>query len=766
MKRQSFSKVTFGQDDPVPSDFLLDLRQQIVGRHEPVAPKTKKHRQSLKLNWHWPRWRIGFKVRRPNIGWPRWRMAKTQLKISWPIIKLHRPVLLRIRLRRPQAVKPIFGFLILCLVLILPFKLVTYIQDLRGMTSRVVNASSDGLTDLKSAGQLLANRDFLSASDKFNQASANFNQAQRDLQGVQSWLWQLALVVPTSQTRLAASAPLITQAGDLAGQVGNDLTVLVDGVTNNLSNKDTLAIIGQINVDSQRAWQDSQTLNQVIKKINPTTLPQGYRDQLIDWQAKLQLLSETLQQTVYWSQASLDLLGDKMDRRYLVVFQNNAEARATGGFVGSYALLDLSRGKIKNLEIPKGGSYDTNGNLRRFVNPPLALRLVDTYWKFWDANWWPDWPTSARQLAWFLAESNGPTVDGVIAITPDVLEDLLEITGPIDLTTEHGLIITADNFRYVVQDNVENKVSGDNQPKKIIGDLAAAVMAKLPSSLIDQRQVIQLVSKLSKEISTRHILFYFNNQEIQQSWEKTGLSGQLSELEDGQDYLQVVNTNIAGGKTDLRIRQTIEQSIELQSDGSVINDVTIVREHTGEKSEGLYGVRNVDWLRLYVPEGSQLLLADGFSQPESHFFQSSDSSAENLPAIQDGEGLASIDAASNTLVYQELGRTVFANWSMVDPGQTAKLHFRYRLPFNLLDNSRAGWLAKVRARLGLSQFSRYQLIIDNQSGQAPTTWRVRWTWPTAWNLLWSSPAEIIADNWQADQLVNHRVAGLLFQVNK
>ncbi len=736
----------------------MDLRQQIEEvKEKPIKVKSVKIKSAK------------FKLTKAKLA----KAKPVPVLKSAPVVKKTVTAIkkkpahkLRIKLIKPKTLKPIAVLLGIFLLLILPFKLIAYFQDLQSMRANVVNASNSGLNDLKSAGQLLANRDFLSASEKFDQASTNFNQAREDLSNVQSWLWQLALVVPTSQTRLAASAPLIAQAGELSGKLGNDLTVLADNLNQNLAQQNLITTIKTINQDSQQAYNNSRKLSQIIEKINPVTLPQGYRQQLADWQNKLVILEKTLQQTVYWSGASLDILGEKIDKRYLLVFQNNAEARASGGFVGSYALLDLSQGKIKNLEIPKGGSYDTEGGLRRFVNPPAALKLVDNNWKFWDSNWWPDWPTSAKQLAWFLAESNGPTVDGVLAITPDLLEGLLTITGPIDLSTEHGLVVDATNFRSTVQDHVENKVSGQDQPKKIIGDLAMKILEKLPGSLGEQKNVATLLKVISEQITSRHILCYFNNKNIQEKWESLGWSGKLVNLEKGQDYLQVVNTNIAGGKTDLKIRQTVEQKIEIQPDGRVINDVTIIREHTGEKREGLYGVRNVNWLRLYVPEGSQLISADGFSTPEQKFFKASDPMAEDLAVIKNGEGLARQDEASGTLVYDELGRTVFANWSMIDPGQTAKLHFRYQLPFNLLEEKQGSWLNKIRAMLGLNKFGRYQLLIENQAGQKANTWKISWAWPSSWRLIWSSPEAVSGHDWLINKVANRQAAGLLFQIDK
>ncbi|HQB50741.1 MAG TPA: DUF4012 domain-containing protein [bacterium] len=750
MKRPAQNNIIYSQDEPSQSDFVLDLRQQIeTVKEKPIKVKPVKIKPV--------------------------KVAKIKLNKSksTPVVKKTvRPVKaksvskVRFKLIKPKTLKPVATLIGIFLLLILPFKLIAYFQDLQSMRVKVVSASSSGLNDLKSAGQLLANRDFLSASEKFDQASANFSQAREDLGDVQSWLWQLALVVPTSQTRLAASAPLIAQAGDLSGKLGNDLTILADNLNHGLAQQDLITTIRTVNQDSQRAYDDSRKLSLVIEKIDPVTLPQGYRQQLSNWQNKLSLLEKTLEQTVYWSKASLDILGEKMDKRYLLVFQNNAEARASGGFVGSYALLDLSQGKIKNLEIPKGGSYDTEGGLKRFINPPAALKLVDSNWKFWDSNWWPDWPTSAKQLAWFLAESSGPTVDGVLAITPDLLESLLTITGPIDLSAEHGLIVDANNFRATVQDHVESKVSGEQQPKKIIGDLAMKILEKLPTALGEQKNIATLLKVVSEQITSRHILCYFNNKEIQERWESLGWSGKLVNLEKGQDYLQVVNTNIAGGKTDLKIRQTIEQKIEIQSDGRVINDVTIIREHTGEKREGLYGVRNVDWLRLYVPEGSQLIAADGFSVPDQKFFKANDPLAEDLSLVKNGEGLARQDKASGTLVYDELGRTVFANWSMIDPGQTAKIHFRYQLPFNLLEEKQGNWLNKIRAMLGLNKFSRYQLLLENQAGQKANAWKVSWLWPSDWRLIWSSPENINNNEWLINKVANRQAAGLLFQIDK
>ena len=41
-----------------------------------------------------------------------------------------------------------------------------------------------------------------------------------------------------------------------------------------------------------------------------------------------------------------DIFGGNGPRRYLLVVQNNAESRGTGGFIGSYAIITAENGKL------------------------------------------------------------------------------------------------------------------------------------------------------------------------------------------------------------------------------------------------------------------------------------------------------------------------------------------------------------------------------------------------------------------------------------
>jgi hypothetical protein len=434
------------------------------------------------------------------------------------------------------------------------------------------------------------------------------------------------------------------------------------------------------------------------------------------------------------------LLGFEYDKRYLLVFQNNTEMRASGGFIGSYALMDIRNGQIKNLEVPGGGSYDTEGGLYEMIEPPKPLSLLRPLWYFWDANWWPDWPTSARKLMWFLERSSGPTVDGVISLTPTAVERFLEITGPIDMTEQYGIEFTAENFWDETQALAERKPDKTNSPKAVIGDLMNKLLEDL-DELLNRDSILSLFETGERNLSEKHILFYFTDQELQSLVEDMGWAGRIRDTD--WDYLQVVNSNIGGQKSDKRMKQEIRHTAEIGDDGVIINTVEIIRTHTGSPDEEFAGARNVNWLRMYVPEGSRLISASGFEQPPEKLFEQAPEGARQDPYVAQTEGNARVHKESKTCIYAEQGKTVFANWVQVDPGKSVTARFVYELPFRLvLPEGNGGIMEKA-----IDFFNPYQarpipyaLLVQKQPGAKTSAFSSRLKLAGGYEQIWQYPA--------------------------
>jgi len=683
--------------------------------------------------------------------------------------------------------QPVVPFIFVLIIIIIPIKLLTYFEflDINKLENKILSSSAVAINSLFSATEAASKMDFKSADSKFKDAGTNFVVAEEELNKINDSLLSLAALSNNPKLKLAAESKNFLRAGAIASSLGQNLVLATNSLYSG-DKEDFSVALDKFTYYGEMAVTNAKELNIEIEKINPKNLPEQYQEKFISISKQSTLLSANLEAFVNAGTKFKDLLGATQDKRYLLVFQNNSELRASGGFLGSYALVDIRDGKIRNLEVPGGGSYDTEGGMNIRVVAPKALWLVNPLWHFWDANWWADWPTTAKNLMWFYEKSDGPTVDGVISLTPTVIERLLEITGPIDLTKEYGLTIDSNNFLDITQKIVEQKnlvkinpesvvgvptssimiksalpikqgleVNSDNKPKKIIGDLMSKILEILPKKL-NQENLVKILSLFESSMDEKQILFYFTDPKLEAEVAKRNWAGEIKNAD--KDYLMVVNTNIAGQKSDLMMTEKIEQTSVVSPDGSIIDTVKITRTHNGVKNEVMTGVRNVDWLRVYVPEGSQLIKAEGFESPDAKYLNQVPDPGWQENDLVKNENNAPLDPISGTKIYNENNKTVFANWSMVDPGESSVITIQYRLAFNFLDKiPEKNWLNKINELLNPKQniLIPYSLMIQKQPGAKASEFSSQLILPANWQIFWRYPNTIIGSNgWQISDELN------------
>ncbi|MDP3837019.1 MAG: DUF4012 domain-containing protein [bacterium] len=653
--------------------------------------------------------------------------------------------------------RSLFAFVAALIFIILPFKLLAYfkILDFSGLKDNIVSSSFSAFDNLAAASDEASSLDLAAAGNSFGRAASDFSAAQKELGRVDDWLFSLAAFSRDPQIKLAASGKKFLAVGLAGAAFGQHLSAAGEVFLSEHGDRSWGKLIDAFVEHGTPALASARDLQTVLNDIQVSDLPLDYQERFTSYKRQADLAVDAMSTLLNSAQEIKEFIGVSHDKRYLLVFQNNTEMRGSGGFLGSYALVDIRDGRIRKLEVPAGGTYDTEAGMTSYIRSPKPLWLVNPRWYLWDANWWPDWPTTARSLMWFYEKSDGPTVDGVISFTPDVLENLLRITGPIDLRPEYELTVDADTFWELIQATVEKPNlqlthpeavaslpdSPKNQPKKIIGDLMAKILERLPEVLTAENAPA-LVGALEKNLSAKNIMLYFTDPSLQEKVSRYHLDGAM--LPAKQDYLLVAHTNIAGQKSDRRMEEKITHSAEILMDGTVIDTLTIHRTHTGIKNEVLTGVRNVDWLRVYVPEGSQLLEASGFDVPDASYFEEPEADWQDYSFVAETEGKATSDLRSGTRMYTENGKTVFANWVMTDPGKTSVTRFRYRLPFKvqkneIKDNNKL--LAKIDSILNGEPAERltYSLLWQKQPGAKPAQTESKLLLPPTWKQVWNYP---------------------------
>ena len=663
--------------------------------------------------------------------------------------------------------KSLVGFAIVCFILILPFEAAFVYKAGKYEKGKVLGQTTSAIEELKAGGANVIDNNLIEAGKHFNKSFENFKHAQQTLDDSNSMLVKVLKNIPADGGIVSSGDNLLSFGENISKAAcrlnGSFGTILESQDT--IFTKNSVVINGE-NVSSFAfrkgfltevkdslksiilAKKDLEAAEENLNKIKLNALNNEQRQILLLIKEKLPDIISIIGDFYELLDASVEILGDDNFKRYLFCFQNNYELRATGGFIGSFAVMDIDQGRIKRIDIPEGGSYDVRGGLTDMISAPIPLHLISPLWQFHDTNWWPDFPTSARKLMEFYEISGGSTVDGVVAITPEIIIDLLKITGPIEME-EYGKIVDADNFMWTAQYYVELEYDQDeNKPKKFITDVAEKLINRL-SSQFEQGSinVMDIFAILGKAVESKGLQVYFVEQKAQKVAEKYSLSGAIRKSPG--DYLMVVNSNIAGGKSDSVISQSIKLNTTIKEDGTAINNLMIMRAHNGDQEDYFQRVRNVNWVRIYVPEGARLISAQGFRNPDNNFFQEPEAKLGIDQDLAELDSRFKIDEFSKARIYSQFGKTVFAGWSMVDVGETTIIKLEYELPFKIKANDVGGereqpdLMDSIVANLNNDteiaddSFCSYLLLMQKQAG-IESQFSHSLSKPSNWNSVWKN----------------------------
>jgi hypothetical protein len=205
-----------------------------------------------------------------------------------------------------------------------------------------------------------------------------------------------------------------------------------------------------------------------------------------------------------------------------------------------------------------------------------------------------------------VAPAEMKPVSGIFAIDTVVLEELMEITGSV---TVNGVTYSSDNVVLELETIASLTLAEQQGRKRVLGDLMEAMLVNLFES--DKNIWPQLIEKGVDLAVRKHLLVYLEDPEAQELVEEYGIGGIIQEPVMG-DYAYLVSTNLGGDKTNWFVDKTVTHAL-LEEEGRWKKTVTV--EYNYPHPDGKYSAfvtRFRDWLRLYVPAGSELIASDGF----------------------------------------------------------------------------------------------------------------------------------------------------------
>lgn len=323
-----------------------------------------------------------------------------------------------------------------------------------------------------------------------------------------------------------------------------------------------------------------------LNQIDASALMPQVATPLIHARDQLQEVTGGLDAAASASEITPGMLGANAPRNYLLMIQNNAETRASGGIPGALAVLNFDGGK---LTLGAQGSATDVGMMSPSlpVDPEQQQIYSGRLGKYMqDVNLTPDFPTAASTAQGMWERKTGQHVDGVISIDPVALGYILDATGPVKIT--HPELIA------LASRGLPTELTGQNVVKTMLSD----VYAKIPQPKLQDAyfagvaqetftalsngkgEAKGLIKGLTKGVEEGRVLVWSGLPAEQSVISKYSMSGSIAGPSVAPAQFGIYFNDGTGAKMDYYVKRTVQLVKECAKDGYEQTTVRVTSTNT------------------------------------------------------------------------------------------------------------------------------------------------------------------------------------------
>ena len=278
------------------------------------------------------------------------------------------------------------------------------------------------------------------------------------------------------------------------------------------------------------------------------------------------------------------LVGANGPSRIFLAVDTPAEIRSGGGVVGNYGIIEGDNGHLALGQFGRDTQLNAAGDvghrslagLTTFVARYGALQPT-VYWQNVLAS--PDFPLDAQAIERLYPQSGGVPINGVVALDPFGLADLLKVVGPITVPS-WPTPITAENAPSILLHQEYDRLSGASRVA-FLGQVATTAWLRLSTGHLPGLSA--LAHALGPAIAGRHLMMASTNPAIERDLVALGAAGVMSRPK-GADFLGVTDTNVTGNKIDYYLRRSIAYVVHVSSSGALRAKVTVTLHNLAPSS--------------------------------------------------------------------------------------------------------------------------------------------------------------------------------------
>lgn len=552
--------------------------------------------------------------------------------------------------RKWKRIRCVFFILFLCLVFILSF-IGPFVYKLY----TIYTQGKEAQTGIQSGIDSLMNGDFETAHEQIHTAQKQFDKTYKDFQ-IFNYIEPISRFNYIENNRLAINNLLqasthVSQSAEYVSSISLQMTSILKKYRTtsfkNISIEEKTEILDFI-------MQLDSELSDVINQINigllllhqiPSENISEYLKEPIN--VSLEKIEATKKQATMlhdFVQLVPEFVGYPTEKKYLVLLLNNTELRPGGGFIGTYATIQIKDAEIKDLEVHDVYHLDKNAPDDYAVTPPEPLKKylkIDKLY-FRDSNWSPDFLISAQNALSLYHQEGGviTNFDGVIALNPTTVGRILDYFGGI---TYNGITYTSDNLVDILEYKVEQEFAQQGiaveDRKQIIGFITSELVAKIKQAHI--QDYLHLIELMHTSFEQKDIMMFTKNDFLAQKLSEQNWDGHI--IHTPGDYLMIVDANVASLKTDAVMKRLATYSLQQVNDDYMV-DLTLRYTNTG--TFDWKTTRYNSYTRIYTSPENKLISADGVQVVEQ----------------------------------TENNKNVFGFYWTIEPGTTKTIHLKYLIP--------------------------------------------------------------------------------------
>lgn len=392
------------------------------------------------------------------------------------------------------------------------------------------NELQQAVSSVQGLQQTIVDSDKSKREEQVNTFSDHVSKAYKQ---TSSPLWQLASVVPYAGDDISAVRTMVAAMENISSQALPQLLQAADNIDlNNVHVENGTIEISGLEASQRPLQIADDTIDKATREVKTVkAVKTPHIAQVADALKTAETYCEKLDSVVHSLNSIVQVLPSMLGteshandapRNYLILAQTNAEARPSGGLTGSLGLVTVQGGHVSLQPFVSDSEIQNADEPVVDLTAEERLLFTDKLGKdIRDVNFTPDFPRTGEIVSAMWNRQYGVAVDGVIAIDPLFLQNMLAVTGGVAMP-DGSTLDGANTAQTLLHDVYARMV-----PQETDEYFAVAAQAAFDHIMQNAGNFKSYVKALSTSVEQGHVMVWSAHEGEQNLIADSAISGKL-----------------------------------------------------------------------------------------------------------------------------------------------------------------------------------------------------------------------------------------------